>query len=188
MRRGYWRESGDAVSAEEAWDIWAPHAYDVLLEVARRYRAIITYGEVGKEVQDRSGVRTSALLQNWIGTVLGRVVRRAHNQGHPPLTALVVHKDDGKVGVGYAEVLQIAGQPPVEDDMQRERHAASARLDCYRYFEASGLPADGGQPALAPRLEEAVRRQRRNAPQPRHPTCSRCGIQLPVSGVCSYCD
>ncbi|WP_346533419.1 hypothetical protein [Micromonospora sp. DPT] len=187
MRRGYWRDSGDAVGAEEAWNIWAPHAYDLLMEVAGRYQEVITYGEVGKEVQDRSGVRTSALLQNWIGAVLGRVVHRAHRQAHPPLTALVVHKDDGKVGVGYAEVLQMAGQPPVEDEMERERHAASARLDCYRYFHASGLPADGGKPALAPRLEQAVRRQHSTVPQPR-PTCGRCGIQLPVSGACDYCD
>lgn len=188
MRRGYWRESGETVSAEDAWGIWARHAYDLLVEVARRYHAVITYGEVGTAVQDRSGIRTSALLHNWIGPVLGRVVRRAHMQGDPPLTALVVHKDDGKVGTGYAEVLQVAGQPPVEDEMERERHAAAARLDCYRYFEAAGLPEDGGQPALAPVLEAAVRRRGRNAPQPRRPTCARCGIQLPVSAICDYCD
>ncbi|MFC8617814.1 hypothetical protein ACFT9M_15565 [Micromonospora purpureochromogenes] len=66
------------MSAEEAWNIWAPHAYDLLVEVAGRYHAVITYGEVGKEVQDRSGVRTSALLQNWAGSCAADIARVTH--------------------------------------------------------------------------------------------------------------
>ncbi|WP_433281144.1 hypothetical protein [Micromonospora sp. CA-244673] len=187
QQRGYWRESGESVGAEEAWDIWGRHAYDILVGVARRYHAVITYKELGDQVQARSGIRTSALLHNWVGSVLGRVVHEAHRRGDPPLTALVVHTDDGKVGVGYKEVLQVAGEPPVEDEMDRERHAADARLSCYRTFNAAGLPPDGGSPALAPTLEAAVKRRRALAPKPRQPTCPTCGVQLPVSGDCDSC-
>ncbi|MFU8850803.1 hypothetical protein ACNAW0_07430 [Micromonospora sp. SL1-18] len=186
QRRGYWSDSGGNVSAEEAWDVWARHAYDVLIEVAQRYHEIITYKKLGEQVQARSGVRTSALLHNWIGSVLGRVVREAHRRGDPPLTALVVHTDDGKVGVGYKEVLQVAGELPVEDELERERHAARARLDCYRHFGAA-LPPDGGKPALAPRLEKAIAYRRAQAPEPRRPMCPNCFIQFPASGTCDNC-
>lgn len=189
QQRGYWRESGGSVGAEDAWDTWGCHAYDILVEVAQRYHAIITYKELGEQVQARSGIRTSALLQNWIGSVLSRVVHEAHRRGHRPLTALVVHTDDGKVGVGYKEVLHVAGEPPVEDEMDRERHAAAARLDCYRTFNAVGLPPDGGRPALAPKLDAAERRrQRARAPEPRRPVCPTCGVQLPLHGACDSCS
>ncbi|MCM0676886.1 hypothetical protein NCC78_19660 [Micromonospora phytophila] len=186
-QRGYWRESGERVSAEEAWDVWASHAYEILVGVARSYHEIITYKNLGEQVQARSGIRTSALLHNWIGPVLGRVVREANRRGDPPLTALVVHTDDGKVGVGYKEVLQVAGEPAVEDEMERERHAAAARLTCYRHFDAVGLPPDGGRIAFAPKLKAAVARQRARAPEPRRPLCPTCRLQLPATGVCDSC-
>src|SRR5689334_7248823 len=120
-QRGYWRESDEhPVTAAEARDIWAGHAYEALVGVARTYHAVITYGRLGDRVQQVAGVRTSALLQNWIGPVLGKVVHEAHRRGEPPLTALVVHTDDGKVGVGYKEVLEVAGEPPLDDELERE--------------------------------------------------------------------
>jgi hypothetical protein len=58
-RSGYWRESdGSPVTAPESWEIWAGHAYKLLTTVARRYHAVITYGEVGEKVQAASGIRT----------------------------------------------------------------------------------------------------------------------------------
>jgi hypothetical protein len=79
----------------------------------------------------------------------------------------------------------VEGRPPVEDDLEREYHAASARLDCYRWFGAS-LPLGGGLPALAPRLQAAVARRRpRSTAAP--PTCPQCFIQLPATGVCDSC-
>ncbi|MEW1614691.1 MULTISPECIES: hypothetical protein [unclassified Streptomyces] len=164
---------------------WAREAYSLLIGVACSYHAVITYKELGTEVQERSGIHTRAPLQYWIGPVLGRVVREAHRRGDPPLTALVVHSGDGMVGEGYKEVLEIAGQPPVQDALDRERHAARARLDCYRRFGAA-LPPGGGEPALAPRYRATIERRRaRDAAPP--PVCRGCFVQLPATGVCDSC-
>ncbi|MGK5518909.1 hypothetical protein ACSNN9_06075 [Micromonospora sp. URMC 107] len=95
-QRGYWRENGDQISAQEAWDVWAEHAYDILVEVARSYHAIITYGELRDRFQAASGIRTSALLQNWIGKVLNRVIHEARRRGDPPLSALAVRARTGR--------------------------------------------------------------------------------------------
>ncbi|TWD22944.1 hypothetical protein FB570_105346 [Streptomyces sp. T12] len=172
-------------TAEEAREAWAREAYAVLSDVARGYHAVITYKELAEEIQERTGIRTKALLHNWIGSVLGRVVREAHRRGDPPLTALVVRTDDGMVGDGYKEVLQVAGEPPVEDALERERHAAGARLACYRHFGAT-LPAGGGVPALSPRHQAAVDRRRRRAEKPAQ-VCATCFVQLPATGVCDAC-
>ncbi|MET8831323.1 hypothetical protein ABZX40_36150 [Streptomyces sp. NPDC004610] len=175
-------QSGSAPPGE----IWAAEAYEVLTGVAGTYHAVITYKQLGEEIQSRSGIRTKALLQNWIGPVLGRVVREAHRRGDPPLTALVVHTDDGKVGSGYKEVLTIAGQPPLDDELKRERHAAESRLACYRRFGAT-LPPGGGTPALSPRHQAHVDRHRRNTERPAR-ICERCFMQIPATGLCDGCD
>ncbi|MFP8882737.1 hypothetical protein [Streptomyces mangrovi] len=188
VQRGYWRESdGSSMKATEAHEIWAEEAYPLLIDVARTYHSVITYKELAEKVQKTSKIRTSALLHNWIGTVLGMVVREAHRRGDPPLTALVVHSDDGMVGEGYKEVLQVAGEPPLEDAIEREHHAAEARLKCYRRFGAT-LPPDGGTAALAPRLQAAVERRRareKNTQPPR--VCPTCFVQLPATGICDSC-
>ncbi|MFJ9834755.1 hypothetical protein ACIRU2_25740 [Streptomyces sp. NPDC101169] len=172
-------------TAGEAREAWAAEAYTILVGVARTYHAVITYKELGEEIQSRTGIRTRALLHNWIGPVLGRVVREAHRRGDPPLTALVVHTDDGKVGNGYKEVLAVAGEPLPEDELEREHHAAEARLACYRRFGAS-LPPDGGVPALSPRLRAAVARRSQTVERPPR-ICERCFVQLPATGVCDSC-
>ncbi|MFD3803086.1 hypothetical protein ACFWSF_27350 [Streptomyces sp. NPDC058611] len=164
---------------------WAEEAYAVLVGVAGTYRAVVTYKELGAEIQQRSGIRTDALLHNWIGSVLGKVVREAHGRGDPPLTALVVRSADGMVGEGYREVLELDGQPAVTGIREREQHAAEARLACYRRFGAT-LPPDGGVPALTPKYQAAVDRERaRTAPPPA--VCTGCFVQLPVTGVCDSC-
>ncbi|MEV5463067.1 hypothetical protein [Streptomyces sp. NPDC002788] len=171
--------------AQEAREAWAAEAYSILVAVAQTYHAVITYKALAEEIQSRTGIRTKTLLHNWIGPVLGRVVREAHRRGDPPLTALVVHTDDGKVGSGYREVLTVAGEPPVEDDLEREHHAAEARLACYRHFGAS-LPPGGGAPALAPRLQATIDRRRQSVEKPLR-ICERCFVQLPSTGVCDSC-
>ncbi|MCX4827617.1 MULTISPECIES: hypothetical protein [unclassified Streptomyces] len=173
------------IDVQDPRETWGQTAYAVLVEVARTYHAVITYKELGREVQERSGIHTRALLHNWIGSVLGRVVREAHRRGDPPLTALVVHSDDGMVGEGYKEVLAVAGQPPVPGVLERERHAAEARLACYRRFGAT-LPPGGGVPALAPRHQAAIERQRARTVQP-PAFCDGCFMQLPVTGICDSC-
>lgn len=186
-QHGYWRVSdGTPVTVAEAREIWAREAYPLLIGVARTYHAVITYGELAKKIQESTGVRTRTLLHNWIGPVLGKVVREAHRRGDPPLTALVVRVDDGMVGEGYKEVLEIAGEPPVDDVLDRERHAARSRLECYRRFGAT-LPADGGVPALAPLYQAAVER-RRVRPESPPRICPRCSMQLPSTGTCDSCD
>lgn len=177
---------GSVPTGEAARDAWAAEAYAVLTGVAKTYHAVITYKELAEEIQSRTGLRTKALLHNWIGPILGRVVREAHHRGDPPLTALVVHTDDGKVGSGYKEVLAVAGQPPVEDELEREHHAAAARLACYRRFGAT-LPPDGGVPSLAPKLSLTLARRRERADKPIQ-ICGRCFVQLPTTGVCDSCS
>ncbi|MEU0441969.1 hypothetical protein ABZ202_19760 [Streptomyces sp. NPDC006186] len=179
------REKAAGATKPTAQEAWAAAAYSILISVAETYHAVITYKELGEEIQRRTGIRTKALLQNWITPVLGRVVREAHRRGDPPLTALVVHTSDGKVGTGYAEVLTVAGKPPVEGEMEREHHAAEARLACYRRF-CRDLPPDGGRPALAPRLQATVERRRRRVEKPPQ-VCGRCFVQLPSTGVCDSC-
>ncbi|MGX1367436.1 hypothetical protein RKD19_002795 [Streptomyces canus] len=169
---------------QEAREAWGSEAYLILIGVAQTYHAVITYKELAEEIQSRTGIRTKTLLHNWIGPVLGWVVREAHRRGDPPLTALVVHTDDGKVGSGYKEVLAVAGEPPVDDDLEREHHAADARLACYRHFGAT-MPPGGGVPALAPRLQAAVGRRERTDKPVR--VCERCFVQLPSTGVCDSC-
>ncbi|MCX5351245.1 hypothetical protein OG901_26405 [Streptomyces mirabilis] len=178
-------EAGGALAGQEAREAWATAAYDVLVDVARRYHAVITYKELAEEIQVRTGIRTKALLHNWIGSVLGRVVREASGRGDPPLTALVVHSDDGMVGSGYKEVLEAACEPPIDDVLEREQHAAEARLACYRQFGAA-LPPDGGVPALAPKYRAAMERRLARTEKPVQ-VCSKCFVQLPATGVCDSC-
>ncbi|MEU3982995.1 hypothetical protein AB0F77_23410 [Streptomyces sp. NPDC026672] len=178
--------SAAAPSAQQAREAWADEAYTVLVGVARTYHAVITYKELGEEVQARTGIRTRALLHNWIGSVLSRVVHEAHRRGDPQLTALVVRSDDGMVGDGYKEVLAVAGQPPVEDALAREHHAAEARLACYRRFGAT-LPPGGGVPALSPRHQAALDRRQAQTEKPPQ-VCPTCFMQLPATGVCDSCD
>ncbi|MFJ3671980.1 hypothetical protein ACIPSE_36555 [Streptomyces sp. NPDC090106] len=178
------REGGP--TAQEAREAWSAEAYTVLVGVAGTYHAVITYGELAEEIQRRTGIRTRKLLQYWIGEVLGQVVREAHRRGDPPLTALVVHTGDGKVGSGYKEVLSVAGEPPVDDELEREHHAAASRLACYRRFGAT-IPPDGGTPALAPRLQAAITRREGKPDRPVR-VCERCFVELPATGVCGTCE
>ncbi|MFJ9076065.1 hypothetical protein ACIRO3_12525 [Streptomyces sp. NPDC102278] len=186
-RRGYWREAdGSPVAATEAHEAWAREAYPRLSGVAGSYHAVITYKDLGEDVQRASGIRTSALLHNWIGAVLGRVVHEVHRRGDPPLTALVVRTDDGMVGEGYREVLELSGEQVTTEATDRENHAAESRLECYRRFGAT-LPPGGGEPALAPRLQAALARRRAREPEPPAPICPTCFVQLPTTGTCDNC-
>jgi hypothetical protein len=176
------------VDHPEALAAWTTTAYPVLMDVARTYHAVITYGELAKAIQEGSGVHTRTLLHNWIGRVLGGIVREAHRIGDPPLTALVVHAVDGMVGEGYREVLQVADLPPASDELDRENHAAQARLECYRKF-CTTLPAGGGTAALAPRYQTTIARRRAATTVERpSPLCPGCYVQLPITGICDNCS
>lgn len=167
------------VGINQGQPAWAVEALEVLRATASRYNATITYSELADEIQERTGLHTQAQSRNWIGRVLGIVVRQCHEQGLPPLTSLVVHKHDGQVGVGYDEVLRIAGLSPIDDQLEREEHAAASRLACYRRF-CSSVPADA-TPTVTPQVQSLADRRRRK-PEPAARVCPHCYMQLPLAG------
>ena len=192
---GEWRETSE-VGADASRAAWEEAAREVLLEAARRYRATVTYKDLALEVQRRSGIRTKQLMHHWIGEVLGRTALVNVERDEPLLCSLCV-TDDERVGEGYAVAVQAAyGDAP--DNPQA--HAAKERLECYRFFEAVGLPADGGsvappKPATAPRTaakrtstprQPAVKRPTKPADLPRD-ICPTCFMAIPRSGVCDNC-
>ena len=181
-------DSETYVTPKVAQPYWAKHAYEVLVETAGRYNAVITYSELAEEVQRRSSLHTKAAMRNWIRGLLADLAKVNHLRGEPPLMSLVVHKQDGQVGDGYDEVLKAYGQAPIHDELERETHAAAARLECYRHWGAD-VPADA-QPTLTPRMREVrVRTPRAVAPEVRRgAVCPTCFMEMPLSGVCANCE
>ncbi|TCN35532.1 hypothetical protein EV644_11595 [Kribbella orskensis] len=179
-----WREVSE-VGSEQARSAWADAGREVLLATAHRYRDVVTYKLLSEQVQARTGIRTKQLMHYWIGDVLGRVSADCSRRGEPLLSSLCINSE-GSVGPGYAVAVEAAsGRPPADLD----EHAARERLACYRYFDAVGLPPDGGSPALTHRLA-AARERTRKAKAAERPTatCPTCHTQLPVTGVCDYCS
>jgi hypothetical protein len=179
---------------------WAKHAYDVLVETAGRYNAVITHGELAEEVQRRSNLWTKASPGSWVGALLVDLAKVSHLRGEPALASLVVRKQDGQVGAGYDEVLRSIGERPIEDPMERERHAAAARLECYRHWGAD-VP-EGATPMLPGRAREGTRERSsrpagsrsgqstsRASAEPRRGTvCPTCFMEMPVAGPCPNCE
>ncbi|MET8337774.1 hypothetical protein ABZV14_33190 [Streptosporangium canum] len=137
-KHGYWRVSDDTpVTRADALEIWAREAYPLLVDLAGTYNAVITYQELAEKIQASTGITTRTILPSWIGAVLDKVAYETHHRGDPQLTALVVRADNRKVGIGHKKALKITGELPVENDQDLERHAARARLECYRHFGAT---------------------------------------------------
>ncbi|NUO33893.1 MAG: hypothetical protein HOQ27_02295, partial [Dermatophilaceae bacterium] len=125
-------ENGTRVTPQVGHPYWAKHAYEVLVETAGRYDAVITYSELAEEVQRRSSLWSKSEMRTWIGGLLADMAKVNHVRGEPPLTSLVVHKQDGRASSGYDEARKLAGQRPLDDPGERELQAATARLECYR--------------------------------------------------------
>lgn len=174
------------VGINEGRPRWAIAAFDILRRVAGDYNGLITYSELADEVQRRAGLSTPSPQRNWIGKVLADVAHRCHSEQLPALTALVVHKHDGQVGDGYAEVLRIAGIDQIDDRLEREEHAAISRLECYRHW-CDDVPVDA-KPRLSPILEQRVSRAAPRKETLRGDLCSRCFVEMPLSGICARCD
>ena len=179
------REAAD-LGNDAARAAWAGAAREILLEVAGRYQALVTYRELSGLVQLRTGIRTNQLVHYWIGDVLGRVSRVCADRGEPLLSALCV-KEDGSVGASYAKaVIDVRGELVGDPD----DHAADERLACYRAFGAV-LPEDGGKAALAPKVAavRARERARRAASRPQFEgqVCPSCNMAIPATGVCDNC-
>jgi hypothetical protein len=145
-------------------------------------------------------------MHQWIGDVLARVTDECQSRTEPLLSSLCVTMQ-GSVGQGYADAVEHArGVRPDDPDEQ----AAQERLECYRHWQAVGLPRDGGTPlrtahfkptrkaspskpasrAAAPR--KATARKTPSAAPAAEPKpirlCPNCFTQVPASGVCDYCD
>jgi len=184
---GAWQEASE-VGNPTARAAWAEAARPVLLEAARRYHAVVTYKDLARQVQHSTGIRTTQQQHHWLGDVLRRVARVCADQQEPNLGALCVNAQ-GSVGQGYAAAVRdVTGETPEDPDA----HAAAERLACYRYFEATGLPDDGGTPALVPELaatRERARVRARRAAQEARPvnTCPTCQMAIPATGVCDNC-
>lgn len=164
---------------------WTAAAVPILERVAEIYNATITYQELGRQVQDITGIHTRVLLMNWIGQVLAGASRESHRKGQPMLSALCVHSD-GTVGDGYGQAVIENYKCELPHDL--DMHAAEERLRCYRHIGAI-LPQDGGRPELTPQV--ATRRawaaQRAQISVPNQKCCPTCNIALPLSGQCDYC-
>ena len=185
---------------------WAEAARPVLLDVAGRYRRTITLKQLATAVQEASGITTTRPMHQWIGDVLGRVTDDCQSRGEPLLSSLCVSMQ-GSVGEGYADAVEAArGTRPTDPD----EHAAIERLECYRHWQADGLPRDGGTPLRTAHFK-TVRRAGATKPTTRPttprktavrkaapvkevpaakpiPLCPRCFTQVPASGICDYCD
>ena len=194
------------VGAWGARAAWAEAARPVLLEAAGRYRGLVTWKQLSAAVQGSTGITTTQPVATWIGDVLARVTDECQSRSEPLLSSLCVSVQ-GSVGEQYADAVEHArGTRPTDPD----EHAAEERLSCYRHWEATGLPRDGGTPLrtahfktvrratakkAAPRVAgtpKAATRKRATAapvPEPKPiPLCPRCFTQVPASGVCDYCD
>lgn len=194
------------VGSSAARAAWAEAARPVLVEAAGRYRATVSYKTLATAVQRDSGITTTLPMHQWLGDVLARVTADCQSRGEPLLSSLCVTVQ-GSVGEGYADAVEQArGTRPADPD----EDAAQERLDCYRHWEATGLPRDGGTPLrtahFKPARKAVAGRPAGRTPTPRKPAarkaatakpapvekpirlCPTCFTQVPASGVCDYCD
>ncbi|WP_296605493.1 hypothetical protein [Nocardioides sp.] len=192
-RTTHWRptdseEAPDPVPPGEAEDAWAVAAREILTVAAGTYHALIDRTDLATQVQELSGIRSSKSPHYWLSRVLAQVASINALEGEPPLTALVVHRQTGAVGDDYDEVLRLSGAEPITDEVAREKHAAEARMECYRWAGAA-MPASGGHAALSPRLDQRIVRERKRARESATPTvCPTCFMTIPPTGVCDNCD
>jgi hypothetical protein len=200
------------VGWEAARAAWCEAARPALLVAARRYRATVTQRQLATAVQESTGITTTRPMQQWIGDVLGRVTEECQALGEPLLPALCVTAQ-GSVGEGYADAVERArGTRPPDPD----GHAAEERLSCYRHWDATGLPSDGGTPLRTAHFTTVRKASSRTAtprtpaartpagrkPAARKPAaataaapapaplrlCPHCFTAGPATGVCDYCD
>jgi hypothetical protein len=178
---------GDAVTRDDAQEVWVAEAHRILTRVAGTYRGLIEYGELAAELQETTGIHTRSQVRTWVGPVLAQVAEAAHENNEPPLTSLVVLKSTGMVGAGYDEVMRRSGEEPAPDDLAREKHAARSRLACYEWAGAD-MPTDGGTAALSPRYAMTEARARKQRQAEAMPTiCPHCFMAIPPTGVCDNC-
>jgi hypothetical protein len=174
-------DDGSEVSLADAQLAWTAAAREVLIETAGRYQDYVTYGQLAELVQERSGIRTRSQMRTWINGILALVAAESIARNEPPLRALCVRQDES-VGASYGDVALFPdGNVPAD----LEAHAASARLDCYRYFGAA-VPPGGGHPELTRKVAASRKRAAKQREVP-PVLCPTCFTQLPSSGQCDNC-
>jgi hypothetical protein len=193
---GEWQDTSD-VGPDATREAWTAAARETLLEAARRYRATVTPKVLAIEVQRRSGIRTKQQMHYWLGEVLGRVALESAERDEPQIVSLCVD-EAGRVGDGYAVAVRAAyGERPENPNA----HAAKEQLECYRFFDAVGLPADGGSVA-PPKVAAPAAPRTRRAAAPKAPVvknitkpaeippeiCPTCFMAMPRSGICENCS
>ena len=137
-----WQDAAE-VGIEASRAAWALAARDGLLDVARRYHAVITYKELAALVQWRTRIRTTQLVQHWIGDVLTRVAVDCFAKDEPNLSALVRQRrrqrggrllPGGRVGDGRTPrrrgPTRGRGAPPLPRLPRGRRAAGRRRKPC----------------------------------------------------------
>ncbi len=202
----YKADDDTPVDDAAALEAWTRSARPVLVQVARRYGAVIAPSRVAEEVQALSGVRTREPAGDWVDEVLDAVDVDCISREEPLLSAFCVSSDDGRVGARY-EKLAVSVDPGAATDI--EMHAAKQRLEAHRYHGAI-VPVDGGKPTLTPQVASArasapkratslstrPRTPRAKTATPRKPkkpeieraVCPTCFLQLPATGRCDNCN
>ncbi|WP_068399887.1 hypothetical protein [Kribbia dieselivorans] len=181
---------GTPVPWGEAESRWSAVAYDLLVQLAGHYQAIVEDHTLAKELQLRTNLQTSSPTKNWLPRVLRHVTSRATEAGAPPLATLVVGRHDGQVGEVYDDVCRATGLEPLPTPEEREDRAAQARLECYRW--AGAVARHRGTPALSPKLQKQREREQREklvTHQVRTGSvCPTCGLTMALTGVCDFCS
>lgn len=181
-------KNGIFVSMDDAYDAWEPFAIALLADTAKKHDGTTTYGRLSTFVQAETGITHNALLSNWIGGLLARVIDYCQHEGTPHLSSLCV-KENGSVGEGFRAVLdvkkKIAGKIILKD---LDDHAAKERMECYRYFGVEN-PSYGEARTLTAKVAAAREARRTREHQAAMPAlCKVHHTQLPATGICYYCD
>ena len=99
----------------ETWDAAVDEIHELLVPVARR-RETVTYSDVVARLNAVTLEPDSSAFHH----MLGDVSTRTFDEGAPLLSAVVVHKGDGRPGGGFAKLARrlgfdVAEDPVVED-------------------------------------------------------------------------
>ena len=185
----YWTAADEApATREDAEKVWVDETHRILTRVAGTYRGLIESSALASELQETTGFHTRAQVRTWIAPVLATVARECQDSGEPPLTSLVVLKASGMVGPMYDAAMRLSGDAPPETDLEREKHAAAARHECYLWAGAD-MPADGGSAALSERYAASESRARKARLAEAVPNvCPSCFMAIPPTGICDNCD
>lgn len=104
----------------------------------------------------------------------------------PQLSALCV-KEDGTVGEDYRHAVSVSSDVERLNQDQLDDHAASTRLEYYRFFGAE-LPPGGGEPTLTSKAKASRDWKKAQFKKDEPPKlCPSCYVALPKTSICDSC-